>query len=407
MPSPAPARAGLVRLARRNFAYVAAFVMDISMASGVLAGAYWAKEEFGASPAQLGLFALFTAGAYVLASLFFGKLADRWGRRRNIFLACAICTTSFALILHATRLWHLYALMTTFAIGQGAFWPALEADISDNSTPRELPVRIGRFNVAWCSGFAVASLGAGVLGQICGLLPVMALAAAGVMLALVVYLLRTFEPESFPAREPDECAVRRAATRAGTFWKMALILNFAVMGLNGALRYHMPSVTGQGRSALGGAYLTTLFTAEVLTFIVLARWHGWHHRAAPMAVGACLAMAGGVICGLSSAPMLFGAGCVLIGVGCGIIYYSSIYYSISAATDRGHRGGIHEAVLGLGAAVIPYLGGVLVAVPWAGGLLSWPDGTPFLTAVAVLLLASALCAAIYLRVRSAPASRPR
>ncbi len=407
MPSPAPAGAGIVRLARRNFAYVSAFLMDICLGAGTIAFTYIAKKEpLNAGPAHLGGMALVAAGVYVVSSLVFGKLSDRWGRRCSIAVACLVGSAAFGLGAAVTKLWHIYALMAVSAAAMGAFWPALEADISDHSTPAELPRRIGRFNVAWCSGFAIAGLAAGHLGEHVNQRAVLLATAGAGLLNLVVYLLRTFEPESFPAREPDERAVHRAATRAGTFWKMALILNFAAMGLNAALRYHVPSVTGGERSALGGTYLALIFAAETLTFLVLGRWHGWHYRSAPLAAAWALLVAGGLLCGLTPMKLLFGAGCVLIGVGCGVIYNSSIYYSVSAETGRGHRGGVHESALGLGAAVIPYLGGVLMAVPWAGGLLAWPDGTPFLTAVAVLLAACAVSALVYMRIRKTPATPP-
>jgi len=413
VPDSSPAGAGMVRRVRRNSIYIAVFLMDVGMASGTMAFTYIAKEDFGATPGDLGLFALIAAGTYVVASLLLGRLADRWGRKRNIVMACLIASSVYALAPHAERLWQLYVLGAVFSIGQGAFWPAIEADISDNSAPRELPRRLGRFNVAWCSGFAIAGLVAGSLGEYLDQVVVLSVSGCFALLALPAYLLRTYEPERLPVPEPDECTARRARTRAGAFWKIALILNFAAMGLNGSLRFHMPTVTGGEHSALGGAFLAAMFGAEVLTFIVLARWHGWHYRAAPVAAGWGVALTGGLLCALGwrsgiagpeCAPLLFGAGCVLIGVGCGMIYYSSIYYSVAAESDRGARGGIHESVLGLGAAVIPWIGGLLAGVSWAGGRLPWKAGTPFLTAAVILAAALPVTAWIYLRARAVPAS---
>ena len=372
------------------------------MASGaILASTYYAKRYFGASQASLGFFALVSAGTYVVASLIFGRLSDRWGRRRNICLACAIDVIAFALIPYAEQLWQLYALICLFAVGQGAFWPALEADISDNSRPEELPRRLGRFNVAWCSGFAVAGLVAGPLGQYYGELVVMAGSACIVVLALVVYLGRTFEPEDVPALHAGEFESRRAAKRVKAFWIIALVLNCAATGLNASMRYHMPAVTGGGQSALGGLLQAVVFIFEVLTFIVLARWTGWHYRASPLAIGCVAALAGGVLCGLSPYPGSFAVGCALTGVGCGVIYYSSIYYSVATGTGRGARGGIHESVLGSGTAMVPWIGGLLAVAPWAGGRLSWPAGTPFLSAAVILALAVIISAFIYMRVRNA------
>jgi MFS family permease len=283
------------------------------------------------------------------------------------------------------------------ATSMGFFWPALEADISDNATPRQLPNRIGRFNVAWCSGFAVTGLAAGALCQLLGHRSVLLLVGGMALLTMPIFLARTYGVSEREEAEPDDCLARRTPARTASFWKMALLLNFAAMGANAVLRYHVPTVTGGERSALGGTYLTVLFAAETLTFILLGRWHGWHYRGLPLAASCVLVAAGGALCGLfpSSIP-LFAAGCALTGVGCGLIYNSSIYYSVAAESAKGHRGGIHEAVLGLGAAVVPYAGGLAAMFSVFDGM-EIRKGMPFLVGVGFMALASLVAAAMYPR----------
>jgi len=282
----------------------------------------------------------------------------------------------------------------------GAFWPSVEADISDHSGPRELPGRVGRFNVAWCSGFAVTGLSAGALGQKIGHRNVLLMAAGIMILVIFVHLLRTFESEGPVVPEPEDCRRRAPADRAAVFWKMALVLNFAAMGANSVLRYHVPTVTGGERSALGGTYLTILFTAETLTFVLLGRWHGWHHRGWPLAASCGLVAAGGLVCGLAHQWVpAFAAGCALTGVGCGLIYNSSIYYSVAAESGKGHRGGIHESALGLGAAVVPYLGGLMASRAPQQCCLDLPKGAPFLTGACIMALASLTVLSLFFRAR--------
>jgi MFS family permease len=384
-----------VRRVRRNLAYTTAFLMDLTLGAGLIAFTYLAKEEYHATPGQLGLIALISAGVYCVASLMLGKISDRFGRRPSIIAGSLAGAAVFAIGVSTGGLWHIYFLMGASAVAMASFWPALEADISDNSTPLVLPRRIGRFNVAWCAGFAVTGLAAGGLCQLIGHLSVLLAAAVLGILIVPLYLFRTFEAEEPPPGEPNGRRAGASVERAAAFWKIALILNFAAMGANAALRYHVPTVTGGERSALGGAYLSLLFGAEVLTFVVLGKWHGWHYRGAPLIGAVLLLVIGCALCGLSPSPWLFGSGCALIGIGCGLVYNSSIYYSVAAETQKGHRGGIHEAVLGLGAAVVPYVGGLLAIAPWAGGQLAWPTGTPFLAAGIAILIAGAVTLPIY------------
>jgi MFS family permease len=399
---PAPrSGAGLIRRARNNFAFLTAFCTDLVLGGGLIAFNYMAKDEYQATPGQLGLIALISAGVYFAASLLLGRLSDRWGRRPSIVAGCLLGAAVFATGIHVRELWHIYVLMALSAAAMASFWPALEADISDHSSPRQLPRRVGRFNVAWCSGFAVTGLAAGGLCQWIGHRGVLFIAACIGLLTIPIYLARTFQSEDPAPVEPEEDRRRASAGRAETFWKMALVLNFAAMGANAVLRYHVPTVTGGERSALGGAYLTVLFTAETLTFIILGKWHGWHYRGSPLTASCLLILAGGVLCGFchGSVPV-FAAGCALTGVGCGLIYNSSIYYSVAAETRKGHRGGIHESALGLGAAIVPYVGGLMAVIPWTAARPGLQKGAPFLTAAVIMFLASMLSLTVFILGRS-------
>lgn len=390
MKSPRLPGAGLLGRARNNFAYLAAFCMDLALGAGLIALNYLAKDSYRASPGQLGTMALLSAGVYFGSSLVFGRLSDRWGRRPSITTGCLLAAAAFAAGSRASSLGQIYLLAAVTAAAMGFVWPALEADISDNASPRQLPGRIGRFNVAWCTGFAVTGLSAGTLCQLLGHRVVL-LAVGGIALATTfVFLGRTFDTadETPGPAEPPECPSLRMPGGAVVFWKVALLLNFAAMGANATLRYHVPTVTGGARSALGGTYLTVLFSAQTITFLFLGRWHGWHYRAWPLAAASGLIAGGGLLCflGPSSIPV-FTAGCALSGVGCGLVYNSSIYYSVASESAKGHRGGIHESVLALGAAVVPYLGGLIAMLPVLAGRAEMRKGMPFLTAAAFMLLA--------------------
>lgn len=384
---------------RRHLVYVAAFFMDFTFSSGSVAAVYCAKERFGAGPDQLGLFAFLSAGVYVVSTFLFGRLSDRWGRRPNIVLACVVNMLAYAAAPWAGTLWQLYALMMTCSAGQAAFWPAIEADISDHSAVDELPRRLGKFNLAWGMGLCTGSLGGGFAWQYLGQTGGFRMAAGLAVVAMVVHAFRRFTPERLRSKPAADRTPEQAASSAASLWKIALLVNFASTGLAATVRIHMPTVTGGGHSALGGTYIAMFLFAQFVSFFVLAHWHGWRYRFAPLTVGCLLATAGAAICGVFADSYIFGAGCLLAGLGCGVASNLSLYYSVAAATGRGHRGGVHEAALASGAAVIPLAGGLL-AEAWFGLGDAWFKGIPHLTAGALLLLAFLFAARLFAQSRS-------
>jgi MFS family permease len=84
------------------------------------------------------------------------------------------------------------------------------------------------------------------------------------------------------------------------------------------------------------------------TFVVLGLWPGWHYRFRWLVtsyIGVLGAFAGMLLVqhlwSLIAFQILFGW-CI------GLIYYSSLYYSMDAGEEKGAHGGLHEAALGIG-----------------------------------------------------------
>jgi MFS family permease len=387
-----------LRLLRGNGAYISAFAMNTSLGAGTMAVTYRATS-MGAAPLDLGLLALLAAAAYVLACFCLGRLSDIWGRRTSILAGAALNAAALGSAVMVSRMWHLWLVLGTSSVAAALFWPALEADIGDHSpSPAALARRMGRFNIAWCSGLACMGVSLGYVGEQASQEAVLLAAAGFSLLTLPAHLWRRFEPEAAAA-----AAQTTSPNSASTgFWLGALLLNFAATGTNAAFRYHVPEVTGAGHSAAGGAFLSALFAAEVVVFVILGRRAGWRPGLGSLGFSALLVTLGAAVCGLSWHPVPFTLGCIMTGAGCGAIYNASLCCSVAAEHGRGHRGGVHEAAIGLG-------GGLL---PFAGGLTAWFLGSGhaaagmllFLLPAAGMLLAS-LIAAPLLLAASRPAGR--
>jgi predicted MFS family arabinose efflux permease len=96
--------------------------------------------------------------------------------------------------------------------------------------------------------------------------------------------------------------------------------------------------------------------ARLGTFIALWLWTNWHYRFRWLvtAFGVLIASFAAILIVPNLAVLLVSQ--ILFGGAIGLIYYSSLFYSMDASEAKGDHGGIHEAAIGLGNCVGPALG---------------------------------------------------
>ena len=81
----------------------------------------------------------------------------------------------------------------------------------------------------------------------------------------------------------------------------------------------------------------------------------------------------------------------MFGLGVGLTYYSSLYYSMDVGDTKGEHGGFHEAALGSGIFAGPAIGAV--------SLRFFPDSPNMNTWAATALLVVGMTALYWLRYR--------
>ena len=131
---------------------------------------------------------------------------------------------------------------------------------------------------------------------------------------------------------------------------MAWLANpFAYVAIN-TLVAVIPGLAGRLRlsTTLAGFCCSVWLFARFGTFFTLWLWDGWHYRFRWLLL-AYLALIGAftAILTVPSVAVLVLAQLVF-GAAVGLMYYSSLFYSMDVGDTKGEHGGLHEAAIGLG-----------------------------------------------------------
>jgi hypothetical protein len=180
-------------------------------------------------------------------------------------------------------------------------------------------------------------------------------------LGLTVWLENKAQAAPLPNRAASGASIEataisgQAATparpaHAKTFLRLAWLANpFAYMAINTLIAV-VPGISQRlGLSTmLAGFCCSVWLFARLGAFLGLWFWAGWHYRFQWLVL-AFMALIGGfaAILLVPNLAVLVVAQIVL-GVAVGLIYYSSLFYSMDAGDTKGEHGGIHEAAIGLG-----------------------------------------------------------
>jgi predicted MFS family arabinose efflux permease len=105
-----------------------------------------------------------------------------------------------------------------------------------------------------------------------------------------------------------------------------------------------------------GFCCSTWCFARLGMFVFLWQWAGWHYRFRWLLVAYALLVAsfGAVVLAPTVSVLVLAQ--LLFGGSVGLIYYSSLFYSMDCSDTKGEHGGIHEAVIGLGNCAGPAVG---------------------------------------------------
>jgi predicted MFS family arabinose efflux permease len=303
-----------------------------------------------------------------------GKHGQRFGYFKALKLGWGLMLGAMALGLCVESA-RGHVLVTLVAAGGMCFtWPNLEGMACEGETRAGLQRMVGIYNLVWAATGAVSNFIGGALLTQLGFESLFYIPAA----IHLVQLGLTFRLESQAAgaawrspfsgaaaclqsgggAPPAPAAGHQAPPAARKFLWMAWLANpFAYIAIN-TLVAVIPGLAERLRlsTTLAGVFCSVWCFARLGTFFTLWFWDGWHYRFRWLLL-AYLALIGAFTASLTvpSLTVLVLAQLVF-GAAVGLMYYSSLLYSMDVGETKGEFGGRHEAAIGLGNFAGPAVG---------------------------------------------------
>lgn len=334
--------------------------------------------------------------------------AGRFAARRGYFTALTIGFSTMLVCLligmFLTTAVAQLACMVGWTAGVCFTWPVLESLASEGETPRGMRNMIGIYNLVWAGFSALAYFTGGAIIETLGMKSIFwvpALLHAAQLPLLFLLRDRAGKTPVRPAEVVPTAATfeegmnPRPIARARTFLRMAWLANpFAYVAIN-TLVSVIPGLAEELRLSpmFAGFFCSIWFFVRWLTFFALWQWSGWHYRA-----GWFFAAFGLMVLSFAAVLLVPRLAVVVVaqvgfGLAVGLIYYSSLFYSMDASSSKSEHGGMHEAAIGLGIFLGPAVGAATLKV--------FPEAPRSGTLAVTVLLCAGLVALVILWRRGA------
>ena len=370
---------------------------------------FYTEQTFGFTKFQNLLLAAALGLTYGFASM----VGGRFGQQRGYLAALKVGFGILALMIGSAVFVHALpvhlVIMFVGTFGMAFTWPALEALVSEGESRRGLQRNLGIYNLVWGGCGAVAYfLGGAIIkaGTFRTLFAVVAVIHVGQLFWVLVLerrIRRTSDGPSLALLDPDAAEHERERQRAPvspkTFLNMAWLANpFAYLAINTVVAV-LPTVAGklQLSVAQAGIFGSVWLFVRTGSFLLLWLWPGWHYRFRWLNAAYLVMTASFTTLLVSGNLWVVLAAQVAFGLALGLIYYSSLYYSMDVGDTKGEHGGFHEAMIGAGSCAGPAIG--------AAGAFFFPHAPNASTWTPAGLLVVGFAGLVWLRCRARVARR--
>jgi hypothetical protein len=245
----------------------------------------------------------------------------------------------------------------------------LEALVSENETRAGVQHMVGIYNCTWSGAAAAAYFTGGPLYDRLGRGVVFWLPAAlffGQFLFLYWLSSRAWTAakpleQSVEDRPPHpEAASLEQPVSPDGFLKMAWLANpFAYVAMYTLLAV-MPGIAHKLELSPTkvGLYCSIWLFARLGAFAGLWHWSGWHYRFRWLFLAFVTLIGSFLFLLLAHQLWVFVLAQIFFGLAAGLIYYSSLFYSMDVGDASAEHGGFHEAAIGAGIFAGPAVGAV-------------------------------------------------
>ena len=345
---------------------------------------FFMQERFGFDKLQNLLLAAALGFIYTFAAIYGGRFAQQHGYFRALKIGFFVLAAALGAGTQLETLAAHLAVVFIATIGMCFTWPTLEALVCEGEPPPRLQKMVGIYNLVWSLAGAFAYFTGGAMLEAWGLKAMFIVPAAIhlVQLALTFWLEQRakLSPVISPAMSQEISAPlhpeerRRSPVSPKAFLKMAWLANpFAYLAVNTVVAV-IPSLAKQLELTprLAGYFCSVWLFVRAGAFLFLWLWPGWHYRFRWL-VSAYVAMIASfaVVLLVPNLAVLLAAQ-IVFGLAIGLIYYSSLFYSMDVGDTKGEHGGLHEAAIGAGSCVGPAIGAAaLYYFPGMPGCSVW------------------------------------
>lgn len=328
---------------------------------------FFMRDHFGFDNKHNLAFAAAIGLIYFFSAWQAGRFARRYGYFTALKVGFIVMILALALGSRLDFVSGVVLATVLVNVGQCFLWPTIEALVSEGEDARGLPATIGTYNVVWASTNALGLFGGGTLVEKFGFSTLFYLPMALLLtqLALTFWLEKhvqdidhTTKTALAPPLPTDPH--RPSAAKAKAFLRMAWLANpFAYIAINTFVPL-LPGLAARFELTpmLAGFVCSLWGFVRLGAFFALWFWTGWHYRFRWLAMAFAIMIIVFVV--ILTAPNLavLLAAQIFFGAAIGLIYYSSLFYSMDVSETKSEHGGIHEAAIGLGNFAGPAVGAV-------------------------------------------------
>lgn len=318
----------------------------------------FAKNEIGASYAELGLIGLANFIPYMFIPVFVGMLVHRFNNGRLLCVGVVINTVSVFLLSLARTVPEVMALRAMTGIAHAFFWPPAEAIISNVSEANTRVKNISRFTGFFVAGFMIGPLiGTFLLEGLDvsyrGLFEI----ATFVMASSIIFALQLTKRQTQSNHSTFSFSAIKQVTK---FPVVIMILIYCASSFGMILTIYPAFLNDRSMSATEIEILFFVFGASRVVTLALADRLANH--TSTTLIASTLAISAGLVLSFYSDSIIeFSVAMLLMGFGFSIIFPLTLEIILrkTPAQSSGMTIGAYETTFGMGWSIGPIAAGLI------------------------------------------------